>query len=158
MYVRVPEDLKEPLIKDLKRLRFIAALKYFPALVLIFSSIIALAAFVKGHALIEVLNQHFQQKISEAALVSIVIGAVVVITAGFLIFFLRQDYDACKLWDYFYCQKCDSVDNYDNGFCPICAAPLTEKASFYFMSYKEDRKIIERWGLHTCKETPRAQT
>jgi hypothetical protein len=152
MYVRVPEDLNEPLMKELKQLRFRASLKYFPALVLIFSSVVILATFVKGHALIEILQQHFQQKVSTTALMVVVVGIIVVITASFLIFFLRQEYNACRCWEYLYCRKCDAADNYDNGHCPICSTPLTERASFYFMSYKEDRKIIERWGLHVCKE------
>lgn len=152
MYAKVPEDLKDPLLKELRQLRLKSAFKHYPALVLIFSTVAALLVFVKGHAIIRLFEEHIQFGISDGKLIVIALGVIVIITAGFLVFFLRQEYRDCECQECLYCPKCNAVDKYDDGCCPICQVPLTEKASFFFTTYKDEQEIIERWGLQPSRE------
>jgi uncharacterized paraquat-inducible protein A len=151
MYAKVPEHLKDPLLRELRRLRLRSAFKHFPALVLICSSITALVIFAKGHAIIEMLRDYIPLNVPDATLAIIALGVIVAVTAAFLVFFLRQQYHECEYQECLFCPKCEAVDRYDSGCCPICQTPLTERASFYFTTYKDEQKIIERWGLQPSR-------
>jgi hypothetical protein len=153
MYAKVPEDLKVPVLKELKQARLKSALKYFPALTVIFSILVALGVYFKGHLIIEMLLRHFQLRVSDTMLMIVGLGIVVVLTSGVLIFFLRQEYRECEYQELFYCQKCHVVDVYENGSCTLCQTRFTERASFIFTNYKNEERIIERWGLHTFNPT-----
>jgi hypothetical protein len=150
MYAKVPPHLKEPLLKELKQLRFKSAVKYYPVLVLVFASIAALFAYVKGHAIFGLLEDYIP--LSEPNLIVVGLIAIVVLTAGALAYFLWQECRECACLEYLYCSKCDAVDSNDSGCCPVCQAPLTNKEPFYFTKYKDEEKIIERWGLQPSRE------
>ena len=152
MYAKVPNDLKEPLLKELRRLRLRSAFKHFPAVVLIFSAIAALFVFIKGYAIIGMFRDMIPPTISDRVLMATILGLIVAVTAVVMVCFMRQEYRSCDCQECLYCPKCDAVDKYDSGSCPVCQAPLTEKASFYFTTYKDEQKIIERWGLQPSKE------
>jgi hypothetical protein len=149
MYAKVPEDLKPPLIKELKRSRRNCSLKYFPVLVVVFSFFFGMAAYSRGHAFFEIFRRRSDFNISDTTLVVFVIGLVVIATTAFLIFVLRLEYRNCKYQDFRYCGKCNIVDAFDYGLCPICNAPFSQEASFFFTHYKNEEKIIERWKFQT---------
>ncbi len=152
MYAKIPPHLKEPLLRELRHLRLRSALKYYPALLLIFSGIAGLVIFVKGHALIRLIRDFVPAGFSDDLLITIAFAVIVLTTAAALIYFLRRDYEECECQECLYCPKCDAVDKYDTGECPICHTPLNEKESFYFTTYKDEQKIVERWGLHAARE------
>jgi hypothetical protein len=54
--------------------------------------------------------------------------------------------------------KCDAVDNFDTGHCPACQDPLSQTASFYFTTAKDEIKILERWGCQACKNQKDLET
>lgn len=151
MYARIPDDLREPLIKELKQMRVRTAIKYYPLLVIIFSAMVVSVSFVKGHAFIHLLQNYLPRGISDSGFLTGIIIVIILITSGGLIYFLRQDYADCRCDEYLYCQNCDAVDNFESGCCPVCAATLKEKASFIFTTYKNEQEVIERWGLHGSK-------
>ena len=152
MYAKVPSHLKEPLLTELRQLRLRSSLKHYPTVVLVFSLIAALFIFVKGHAFIEMFRDQIPATISDRTLITITLVVIVTLTAVVIAYFLRQEYRDCDCQECLYCPKCDAVDKYDSGRCPVCQAPLTERASFYFTTYKDEQKIIERWGLQPAKE------
>ena len=133
-------------------MRLRSAVKHFPTLVLIFSGLAALALFAKGHAIIKVLQDYIPLRVSEGTLTASALGVIVIVTAAVLVIFLRQECRECECQDCLYCPKCDAVDKYDSGCCPVCQTLLTERASFYFTTYKDEQEIIERWGLRPCRE------
>ena len=152
MYAKVPGDLKEPLLRELRQLRLRSAFKHFPAVVLIFSAIPALFVFIKGHAILEMFRDEIPSTMSDGTLIAVVLGLIVTVTAVVIAYFLRLEYRDCDCQECLYCAKCDAVDKYDSGCCPVCQAPLTEKASFYFTTYIDEQKINERWGLQPTRE------
>ena len=152
MYAKVPSHLKEPLLKELRSLRLRSALKHFPALVLIFSAIVALFVIVKGHAIIQIFRDYIPSSTSNGRLIEITLVLIVAVTAAIMVYFLRLEYRECDCQKCLYCPKCNAVDKYDSGLCPICQSPLTERADFYFTTYKDEQKIIEQWGLQPTQE------
>ena len=152
MYARIPEDLKQPLLTELRSLKLRSSVKHFPALLIIFSAIAGLAVFVKGYAILRLLQDYLPTEISPTTLALVVLGLTVIFTAAVLVYFLRQAYKDCSYQDCLYCSTCDAVDRYDTGHCPICQTPLTQTASFFFTTAKDEIKILERWGLHACKD------
>ncbi len=152
MYVRVPEHLKEPLLRELRQLRLRSSFKHYPTLVLIFSCIAALFVFLKGHPIVHMFRDIIPTAVSDARLITLVLLAIVLTTAAIMVYFLRQVYKECECQECLYCPKCDAVDKYDSGICPICQAPLVNKDSFYFTTYKDEQKIIQKWGLHPSRE------
>ncbi len=152
MYAKVPSDVREPLLKELRQLRLRSAFKHYPALVLIFSSIAALALFVREHLIVRLIRDLLPANVSDRMLASIILAPIVLTTAAALVYFLWKEYKECDCQECLYCRECDAVDKYDDGECPICHAPLQEKQSFYFTTYKDEQKIIQRWGLQACRE------
>jgi hypothetical protein len=150
MYVKVPSELKERLLNEIKRARLKDSIKHFPALLLIFSVFFALVALAKGHALLEVLDKY-----SDLSETQILVGAISVTflcTAALLIFFLRQHVRQPRCEEYLYCAPCDAVDSTDDGRCPICGSVLEARASFIATYDSEDKKVIARFGLKESKE------
>jgi len=152
LYARIPEDLKQPLLTELRSLKLRSSLKHFPALLGIFSAIAVFAVFVKGHAILRLFQDYLPPEISTTTLMLVVFGLTVIVTAVVLVYFLRQGYRECACQDCLYCSKCDAVDRYDTGHCPICQTPLNQTASFFFTTSKDEIKILERWGLHACRD------
>lgn len=152
MYAKVPVELREIFLKDIQRVRRNSFLKTFPALLAICAGIVALAVFFKGHYLVELLREIFGDRISDTTFLEIVGAGIIIFTACALIYFLRQDYSQCKLENYLFCPLCNAVDNYEEGHCPKCSLPVTEKACFIYTSYKEEKNVINRWGLQIFEE------
>jgi hypothetical protein len=152
MYAKVPGHLREPLLKELRQLRLWSIIKYYPAVVLIFSAITALVVFIIGHALLRLIRDVIPSQQSDARLIAIALSAILLITAGVLAYFLRMEYKECDCQECLYCPECDAVDKYDSGKCPICQTSLVEKESFYYTTYKDEQKVIERWGLQASRE------
>jgi hypothetical protein len=69
-----------------------------------------------------------------------------------LVYFLRKYYQECDCQECLYCQQCDAVDRYDTGECPVCHSSLTRKESFYFTTCKDEKKILEKWGIQATRE------
>jgi hypothetical protein len=151
MYFRVPADLQEPLLKELRQSRLKSAFKSYPLLVIIFSALVALFIFVEGHPFIHLLEKYIPSGISDERLIALTLGVIVAVTATALVFFLRQQYRDCKCQECLCCARCNAVDRFDDGNCPVCRAALTEKADFFFTTDKDEKKIIERWGLQPSR-------
>ena len=153
MYARVPDTLKEPLLKQLRHLRLWIVCKNFPAVLLIFSAFAVLLVFVEGHAVLKMLRDFLPTALSDGKLIGIALGLIVTVTAAVMMYFLRQEYRDCDFEECLYCTKCDAVDKYDSGSCPVCQPPLREKAFFFFTTYKSEQKLLARWGLLPSRES-----
>ena len=140
------------LILNLKRLRVKWAIIYFPICLVVFSAILTLVVWVKGHFFIEILEEILGATVSHQQFVIGLIGLLVLITAAALIYFIKQDYLDCRCHDYHFCPTCNAVDNYDEGVCHICAATLTDKASFFYTTDKKEIAALQRIGLPIFKE------
>jgi hypothetical protein len=133
-------------------LRLRTSLQHYPAVVLIFSVVAALVFLVKGHAILLLIRNIVPSSVSDAKLISVAIVVIVLTTGAVLAYFLRQQYKECDCQECLYCQQCDAVDKYDSGTCPVCLSPLTNKESFYYTSFKDEQKVLERWGLRPTRE------
>ena len=153
MYVKVPEDLKEPLLRELRQYRRQAYIKFFPIILLLFSGLGAFVVVAKGHYLIELILENFSISVSTTTLMLAIFGVVVVLMIPFLIFILRKDYQRCQLQECPYCPKCNAVDSFDSGVCLVCQAQLTEKAPFLFTTDRDEEKIIKRRGLEPSRDS-----
>ncbi len=153
MYAKVPNELKEILIKEVKRVRRKSSLMVFPIGVLIFSSIAALALFGKFHFVIDELRDSLRGKVSDKMFWVGIVGVIVFGVSAVLILILRQMYKECRCEDYLYCQKCNAVDSDETGYCPVCTSALAEKAAFIYTTDKNEQKVIKRFGLEACVET-----
>lgn len=80
------------------------------------------------------------------------IGAVVLCVAGALVYLLRQIYRKCSIEHHRFCAPCNAVDSDDKGYCPVCRLVLSEEGGFFFSSYSDEKKLLERHGLVPCKE------
>lgn len=152
MYAKVPSHLKEPLLAELRSQRFRSALKYYPVAVLFFAALAALVVFVKANLFFPLIRRIIPSNMSDGQLATIIFGVVVVAAVFVAGFFSWQLYKECDCQECLYCRECDAVDKYDSGECPICHTPLTEKDSFYYTTYKDEKKILERWGLRATRE------
>ena len=151
MYAKVPSHLKEPLLKELRQLRLRSAFGNFPGLLIICSAIVALFVFIKGHAIIDLFRDMIPSGVSDAKLITVGLILIGISTAFVLLLLLRHDYRECDYQECVYCVQCDAVDRFDAGVCPIRHTRLFEKASFFYTTYKDEQKVIERWGLHPSK-------
>ncbi len=89
-YARVPEEMNQSLLRELKRMRRNSALLWFPVVLIIFSSLALLAVFREGDAIIKAFGIFFRGRVSEDTLTNVIIVSTVIMTASFLVFFLRQ--------------------------------------------------------------------
>ena len=152
MYVRVPVELQESLLREVRRLRLRSSVLYFPVLLLIFSGIAGGVVFLKGHAIVELLRRLLGDILSEETFWLLMIGAVILCVAGGLVYFLHQMYRECSIEDHRFCASCNAVDSDDEGCCPVCHMALSEEAGFFSTSYSDEKKLIERYGLVPYKE------
>ena len=152
MYTRIPENLEEPLLKELRRMRLVSSIKYFPVVVLIFSALATLVVLTKGHAILEILREELPPNISDRTIVIFGLSGIVVVTAVACLFIMRSLYKDCRCQKCLYCAKCDAVDNFDSGSCPVCARPLTDQASFLFTTDKDELRILKRAGLFPSRD------
>ena len=147
MYIRVPDALKEPILKEIKQSRIKSSLKHFPAVVLIFSAVAFLILIIYGHGIIDNIRNDLPADISKTvACLMIFFGIALLITPA-MIFFLIKICRDCHIQKCLYCAKCDAVDSFDSGTCSYCHQPLTESAEFIFTTFKDELKILERHGL-----------
>ncbi len=151
MYAKIPEAIREPLLKELKAVRLRSAIRNYPAVVLIFSALATLIVVVKGHALIELLRDIIPSEFSDGMLMTAGLAIIVAATTAVLWIFLRQEYRDCAYQECLYCRKCDGIDRYDYGSCPICEAPLVQKETFFYTTYKDEQKVLKRWGLEASR-------
>jgi hypothetical protein len=152
MYVRVPRDLKDPLIKEIRQLRVRSYIKYYPIVVILFAAVALLFVFERGHPLYVLFRRYIPLEMSDTVIAVLTSLVVFVLTAMAIVYFMRKDYLDCDCQECLYCRKCDAVDKFDSGSCSVCGEPLTEKALFYFTTSKDEQKIIERWGLQPSKQ------
>src|SRR4051812_2079258 len=125
MYVRVPAHLQAPLLKELQQIRRRGALKAFPLAVLFMSVLAAVVFFVKGHLVIEAARRVLHLELSDREIIvgGLILSAVLgVVAAGFYVW---QNCRECRFEECLYCSKCNAVDKYDDGWCPICRTELT---------------------------------
>jgi hypothetical protein len=151
MYTKIPEHLKERLFKELKRARLRYVVILYPPLVLILSLLAAAYIFLHGHSIIWLIRKYVPANMSDREVILIGFAIIAVVTAGVAVWGQRQYYNWCNFEDYLYCPKCNAVDNYDNGACPVCQEKLIEKASFFYTTHKEELKIMEGFGLKPCR-------
>jgi hypothetical protein len=152
MYFRVPEEMRDPLLRQLREKRKWASILGFPILVIILSALGVAGILVEGHAILRFLEQFIPEGVSEVKLLACMIGSIVALATVVTLFAMRNMYHQCKYDEYLYCKDYDAVDCDENGSCPICAKPLANKAAFLFTMAKDEVKIIKRWGLEPSKE------
>jgi hypothetical protein len=143
----VPDELQEMLLREVRQLRFRTSVIYFPVLLLIFSALAAGVAFLKGHALVEILRRLLGNALSEQSFWLIFAGVAVVFVASGLVFFLRQMYRECGIERHLFCASCTAVDSDDEGSCPVCRRELSQEAGFFSTAYSDEKKLLDRYGL-----------
>ena len=153
MYARVPDELRPALIQNLKRKRLKSAIIQYPICLLIFSAGLTAIIWIKGHFLLELLEEIIREKVSHTQFVAGVIGLIAIVTAISLIYLLKENYLQCRCHAYHFCPDCITVDNYDEGNCHVCGKLLTEKADFFYTTDKDEIASIKRIGLPVFKET-----
>lgn len=147
MCVRVPVELQELVLRDIRRSRLRSSIIYFPVLLLIFGAIAAGLVFIKGHGIVEMLRRLVGDILSDSAFWMLLIGGIVLCVGGGLVFFLRQMYRECCIEQHRFCSACKAVDSDDEGCCPVCRKPLAEEAGFFSTYYTDEKKLLERYGL-----------
>ena len=141
MCVRVPDEMQEMLLREVRQLRLRSSLVYFPVLLLIFSALAAGVVFLKGHAFVEMLQRLLGEAVSEQSFWLILAGMLVVFVAAGLVFFLRQMYRECRIERHRFCASCTAVDSDDEGNCPVCRRELSQEAGFFSTAYSDEKKL-----------------
>src|SRR5258708_23600728 len=152
MYFRVPTELQETFLREVRRLRLRSSVLRFPFLLLLFSAAAAGLVLLKGDSLLELPRRLLGDTLSDQAFRLLMIGTVVLCVAGGLVYLLRQIYRKCSFEHHRFCASCDAVDSDDKGYCPVCRMVLSEECGFFFTSYSDEKKLIERYGLLPSKE------
>jgi hypothetical protein len=154
MYIRIPDALKDQVLKEIKRSRIKSSLKHFPAVVLIFSAIAFLILAIYGHRIIENIRDDLSAGTSTTVAYLIIFLGIAALMTPAMIFFLIKVYRDCHIQKCLYCAKCDAVDSFDSGTCTFCNQPLTESADFIFTTFKDELAILKRHGLHPSRDIP----
>ena len=151
MYARVPENLKAPLLKELRRVRLRANIWKFPLYAVVISLLFGVAVAAKGHEFLIMLRIMFPKLTPDISLAHFAIGFPSLVTVAVLVH-LHHDYLAFGYEDHPFCSDCNAADIYDAGRCPVCKAPLTGKAAIVFTVEETEIKVIERRGIRACKK------
>jgi hypothetical protein len=152
MYFRVPTELQETFLREVRRLRLRSSVLGFPFLLLLFSAAAAGLVLRKGDSWLGLPRRLLGDKLSDQALQLLMIGVAVLCVAGALVYLLRQIYRKCNIEHHRFCAPCNAVDSDDKGYCPVCRMVLSEEGGFFFTSYSNEKKLIERHGLLPSKE------
>jgi hypothetical protein len=147
LYARVPHELQEPLLRDIRRQRRRSALLLFPVLLLILSAAAAAFLFTKGHALLHLLQQLLGRDISTTTYWLIVSVGLVLCVGVFLVICLRQMCRECDMEELPFCDACKTVDDTSKGICPKCENALHAKANFFSTTYGDEQKLLNRYGF-----------
>ena len=147
MYVRVPAELQGSILKEIRRLRLRSSMLYFPILMVIGCALAAGFALWKGHAVIELLRLILSNHVSDRVIWLLIGGTLVLTVVTALLYFLRQMYKDCTIETHHYCSACNAVDTNDTGCCPVCQRMLSEQAGFFYTSYSDETKILQRRGF-----------
>ena len=150
MYFRVPTELQETFLREVRRLRLRSSVLRFPFLLLLFSA--AGLVLLQGDSWLGLPRRLFGDNLSDQALRLLMIGTIMLCVAGALIYLLRQIYRKCGIQHHRFCAPCNAVDSDDKGYCPVCRMVLSEEGGFFFTSYSDEKKLIERYGLLPSKE------
>src|SRR5262245_31088121 len=126
MYVRVPEELQESLLREVRRSRLRSSILYFPVFLVIFSAIAGGFLFLKGHALVALLRRILGDTLSDDSFWILLVSTTVLIVTIGLVYLLRQMYRECSIEHHCFCSPCKAVDSDDEGHCPICRRTLSE--------------------------------
>jgi len=152
MYFRVPTELQETFLREARRLRLRLSVLRFPFLLLLFSAATAGLVLLKGDSWLGLPRRLLGDNLSDQALRLLMIGMVVLCVAGALVYLLRQIYRKCSIEHHRFCAPCNAVDSDDKGYCPVCRLVLSEEGGFFFTSYSDEKKLIERHGLLPSKQ------
>jgi len=152
MYFRVPTELQETFLREVRRLRLRSSVLRFPFLLLLFSAATAGLVLLKGDSWLGLPRRLLGDNLSDQALRLLMIGTVVLCVAGALVYLLRQTYRKCSIEHHRFCAPCNAVDSDDKGYCPVCRLVLSEEGGFFFTSYSDEKKLIERHGLLPSKQ------
>src|SRR6266852_8160797 len=152
MYFRVPIELQETFLREVRRSRLRSSVVRFPVLLLVFCAAAGGFLLIKSHAVLELLRQSLGDNLSDQAYRLLMTGTVVLCVAGGLVYLLRRIYRKCNIEHHRFCAPCNAVDSDDKGYCPVCRMVLSEEGGFFFTSYSNEKQLIERHGLLPCKE------
>jgi hypothetical protein len=153
MYIRIPEPLKEQILKEIKQSRVKSSLKHFPAAVLIFSAGVFLILAIYGHDIIDNIRDDMPAGITKTVAYVIIFFGIALLITPAMIFVLIKLCRDCQIQKCFYCPKCDAVDSFDSGTCAYCNSPLTESAEFIFTTFKDELKLLKRHGLEPSRDS-----
>ena len=152
MYVRVPENIEDYLLRDLKRTRVRSIIKLLPVLILILAIAVPLIVFLKGHHLIKAILRMASIETTDTGI--FIATCVICFIPAMLIryFTLRATIKECVCHEYPYCEPCNAVDRYDEGKCPLCQTALKTKSRFFYTTDKQEFKVLTKWGLQPVKQ------
>ena len=151
MYVRVPEQMRDALVREIKRSRLRSYLLWFPLLLLIFVAVAAGFVFVRGHLETRVIQRILDGLLPEHILQRLLWGTVLVGASAALFLLLWQMYRECRIEEYLFCEGCKAVDTDETGRCPICQRELSESAGFLYTSHSNEEKLLQRRGLQAYR-------
>jgi hypothetical protein len=152
MYFRVPTELQETFLREVRQLRLRSSVLRFPVLLLVFCAAAAGLVLLKGDSWLGLPRGWLGDKLSDQVFRLLMMGTVVLCVAGALVYLLRQIYRKCSIEHHRFCAPCNAVDSDDKGYCPVCRLVLSEEGGFFFTSYSDEKKLIERHGLQPSKE------
>src|SRR3569832_1645063 len=102
MYVRVPENIEEHLLRELKRMRVRSIVKLLPALILILAAAVPLIVFLKGLHFIKAIL-HMASIETTDTRIFLATCALCFIPAMLILYFtLRATITECVCHDYLY--------------------------------------------------------
>ncbi len=152
MYFRVPVELQETFLREVRRLRLRSSVLRFPFLLLVFVAVAAGVVLLEGDAGLELLRRWFGANLSDQAFWLLLIAIVALCVVGGSVYLLRRIYRGCRIEHHRFCAPCNAVDSDDKGYCPVCRLVLSEEGGFFFTSYSDEKKLMERHGLLPSKE------
>lgn len=152
MYVLVPKEMQESLLREVKRGRLRSSVLHFPVLLLILLVIGAGIVFIKGHMEVEAIHRLLVGILPDRLFWLLLWAGLVAAVLGLTIFMLVQIYRECRMETYLFCETCKAVDAFDTGHCPICSKPLSTKGEFFYTHYSKEEKLLERRGLQSYRK------
>jgi hypothetical protein len=145
-YFQVPLELQHTLVRDLRRERWRGSVLYFPLLLLLGTGFVVLAIFSKGHALVHWVRMLAGPDVTERQAWLALTAIAAVITAVLLVAMFWSMYRERAAEQHLFCKTCPAVDSDDEGVCPVCQRPLSERGHFIYTQYDDERKLLARRG------------
>ena len=145
-YFQVPEELQAVLVRDLRRVRRRSAVLLFPVALVLVTGLVLLALFWKGHVLVHWARQLAGPDVTDGQMWLALTVFSAVVAAVVLVLTMWSMYRERPAEQHLFCKTCPAVDSDDEGVCPVCQRPLSERGHFIYTQYDDERQLLARRG------------